>query len=149
MSTEHEKIVDQLEEILEKNRDAEKGYSKAAENAESPDLKSYFQRKSSERKDFNALLKSKMLTAYDEIDDGGSFTGTIHRTWMDVKALFSGDDDEAMLEEAIKGDKAAVDEYEEILEEGNLPVDIAECIQNQKVKIQKDLADANKLENLA
>ncbi|MGB3150584.1 MAG: PA2169 family four-helix-bundle protein [Maribacter sp.] len=149
MSTVHENIVDQLEEILEKNRDAEKGYAKAAENAKSSGLKSYFQRKSSERKDFNASLKSKMVTAYDEIDDGGSFTGTIHRTWMDVKALFSADNDEAMLEEAIKGDKAAVEEYGEILEEGNLPVDIAECLVEQKVKIQKDLVEINKLENLS
>lgn len=149
MSIVNDEMIDRLEEILEKNRDAAKGYAKAAENASSPDLKSYFQRKSSERKDFNATLKSKMVSAYDEVDDGSSFSGAIHRTWMDVKALFSGDNDEAMLEEAIKGDKAAVEEYEEILEDGNLPIDIAECIAEQKNKIQDDLKEVRKMETLA
>lgn len=149
MSTVKEEIVDQLEEILEKNRDAEKGYAKAAENAKSRSLKSYFEKKSSERKKFNQELKSKMIASYDEIDDEGSFTGTIHRAWMDVKALFSGDNDEAMLEEAIKGDKAAVEEYDDILEEGNLPVDISQCISKQKMQIRNDLNKIRTLEDLA
>jgi len=137
-----------LEEILEKNRDAEKGYAKAAENADSVSLKSYFEKKSTERNKFNQELKSRMVASYDEIEDGGSFTGTIHRAWMDVKSLFSGDNDEAMLEEAIKGDKAAVEEYDEILEEGNLPVDIAQCISQQKMQIRNDLNKIRTLEDL-
>lgn len=137
-----------MEEILEKNRDAEKGYAKAAENADSVSLKSYFEKKSTERNKFNQELKSRMVASYDEIEDGGSFTGTIHRAWMDVKSLFSGDNDEAMLEEAIKGDKAAVEEYDEILEEGNLPVDIAQCISQQKMQIRNDLNKIRTLEDL-
>jgi len=149
MSTVHEEIVDRLEEILEKNIDAEKGYTKAAENAKNPGLISYFERKSSDRRHFNTELKSKLVAAYDEIEDEGSFTGTIHRTWMDVKAFFSGDNDEAMLEEAIKGDKAAVEEYDEILEDGHLPMDIADCIKEQKMKIRNDLNKIKTLEDLA
>ena len=58
MDTRSKELVDQLEEILEKNRDAEKGYAKAAENAKSHGLQSYFRRKSDERKDFNNKLRS-------------------------------------------------------------------------------------------
>lgn len=54
---------------------------------------------------FNAQLKREMVVNYKEIDDEGSFTGTMHRVWMDVKALFSADNDESMLEEAIRGEK--------------------------------------------
>ncbi len=145
---EHTDIVDQLEEILEKNRDAEKGYKKAAENADSNSLKGYFERKSAERRSFNEKLKTRMVTAYDEIDDDGSFTGTVHRAWMDLKALLSGDNDEAMLEEAIRGDKAAIEEYDEILEDRNLPADIEQLFREQRTKINTDLNKIKSLEDL-
>lgn len=149
MSTTHKELVSQLEEILEKNRDAEKGYKKAAENADSNSLKSYFQKKSSDRRSFNDALKSELVASYDEIDDDGTFSGTVHRAWMDVKALFSGDNDKSMLEEAIRGDKAAVEEYEEVLEDTTLPTSIATLIREQKMKIRTDLNKIKTLEDLA
>ncbi|MUH38070.1 PA2169 family four-helix-bundle protein [Zobellia amurskyensis] len=148
METKYEKLVDQLEEILAKNRDAEKGYKKAAENADSPSLKSYFQNKSRERAQFNNALKREMIASYDSIDDNSSFTGSIHRVWMDVKALFSADNDESMLEEAIRGDKAAVEEYDEVLEDSTLPVSIGTLIREQKTKIRTDLNRIKSLEDL-
>ena len=148
MDTRSKELVDQLEEILEKNRDAEKGYAKAAENAKSNGLQSYFRRKSDERKDFNNQLRKMLVASYDEIDENGSFTGSIHRAWMDVKSFFSGNEDEAMLEEAIRGDKAAVKEYEEVLEDNVLPVAIDTLIRDQKAKIQSDLNTIKSLEDL-
>lgn len=144
----NDKLVDVLEEILEKNRDAEKGYKKAAENAGSVSLTDYFERKASERAAFCTELKRELVTAYDDFDDEGSFTGTIHRSWMDIKSFFSGDQDEAMLEEAIKGDKAAVAEYEDVLNDNSLPMGIATVIGDQKMKIQADLNKIKFLEDL-
>lgn len=149
METKYEKRVDQLQEILEKNRDAEKGYRKAAENADSLSLKSYFENKAREREQFNTSLKREMIANYDTIDDEGSFTGSIHRAWMDVKAFFSGDNDESMLEEAIRGDKAAIEEYEEVLEDTSLPNPIANLIREQKTKIRTDLNKIKSMEDLA
>ncbi len=148
MSTRHEKLSDQLEEILEKNRDAEKGYTKAAENADSSNLKSYFKKKASERNTFNTELKKVMMTSYNDIDDDGTFAGTIHRTWMDVKAFFSADDDESMLEEAIRGEKASVEEYDDVLEDTNLPTEIASLVRKQKMQIESDLSKVKTLEDL-
>ncbi|MBC8769776.1 PA2169 family four-helix-bundle protein [Arenibacter sp. BSSL-BM3] len=148
METKNRKLVDQLEEILEKNRDAEKGYRKAAENAESHGLKAFFDRKSNQRKQFNESLKRELVANYDEIDDDGSFTGTMHRAWMDVKAFFSGDNDESMLEEAIRGDKAAVEEYEEVLKEELLPMSVGTIIREQLMKIKADLNQIKSLEDL-
>ncbi len=148
MSTKHEEMVDQLEEILEKNRDAEKGYMKAAENADSANLKNYFEKKARDRKIFNESLKRELVTNYDEIDDDGTFGGTVHRAWMDVKAFFSGDNDESMLEEAIRGDKSAVEEYEEVLEDTTLPNSIAMLVRDQQMKIRTDLNKIKSLEDL-
>ena len=147
METKNRKLVDRLEEILEKNRDGQKGYVKAAENADSPQLQSYFRRKSTDRMQFNEALKRELVATYDEIDDDGSFTGTIHRAWMDIKSLF-GSSDKSMLEEAIRGDKAAVKEYEEVLKEEALPMRVATIIREQQMKIRTDLNNIKSLEDL-
>ena len=148
METKNRTLVNQLEEILEKNRDAQKGYAKAAENAKDQNLKAYFQNKSGERGTFNQILNKELVASYDEIDNDGSFTGSLHRAWMDVKSFFTGDNDESMLEEAIRGDKAAVEEYEEVLNDKLLPSNVALVIREQLVKIRTDLNKVKSIEDL-
>lgn len=148
MSTVTEKIYEELQEILEKNIDAVKGYEKAAENTDHAGLKSYFQRKAKERKEFNTELRSKIKANYSDFDEDGSFTGTMHRAWMDIKSLFSADDAESMLEESIKGDKAAIDEYNDVIEEQSLPADLRDLLLQQKNKIEADINKNDSLENL-
>lgn len=148
METKYKKVVDHLNEILEKNTDAEKGYTKAAENATNIALKSFFNRKANHRMEFNENLIREMRSLYPDFKEKGSFTGDLHRTWMDIKAFFTGDNDEAMLEEAIRGDKAAVAEYEDILQHENLPVNISYVIKDQLVKIKADLSEVKTLEDL-
>lgn len=96
---------------------------------------------------FNESLKRELVASYDEIDDDGSFTGTIHRAWMDVKSLF-GNNDKSMLQEAVRGDKAAVEEYEEVLEDPALPMQVATIIREQQMKIRTDLNNIKTLEDL-
>lgn len=72
----------------------------------------------------------------------------MHRTWMDIKAFFSGNSDEAMLEEAIRGDEAALEEYNEVLENELLPVSVGSIIREQRIKIQLDLSQVKSLEDL-
>lgn len=96
---------------------------------------------------FNESLKKELIASYDEIDDDGSFTGTIHRAWMDVKSPF-GNNDKSMLQEAIRGDKPAVKEYEEVLEDEALPMQVATIIREQQMKIRTDLNNIKTLEDL-
>ena len=121
MSTYTEEVGKKLNGLLEKTYDAEKGFKKAAENTKHSALKSYFESKSKQRYDFGHALKPEIKAFGQKVDKGDSVTGQIHRAWMDVKALFSMDDDEAMLEEAIRGEKAAIEEYDEVLKETSLP----------------------------
>jgi len=134
---------------LEKNEDAVKGYNKAAENAKEIGLQSYFQNKAKERVNFIASLRATLPNIdLGDAEIDGSATGAMHRAWMDVKAFFSGDNDEAMLEEAIKGDKAAVSEYEELLEDIDLPPSAAEIIRQQMNWIKKDLTEIETMEDV-
>lgn len=150
MSTTYtEKIGNKLNTLLEKSYDAEKGYHKAAENAKNPALKSYFERKSKERNQFGFALKSEIRSYGEDVDKGGSTAGTMHRAWMDVKSFFAADNDESMLEAAITGEKAAVEDYEDVLKETSLPPTTLTLLTNQVNKIKNDLSTIKKLEDLA
>ncbi len=148
MSTYTEEVGEKLNELLEKTYDAEKGFKKAAENTENAPLKNYFQRKAQERYDFGHELKTEIKTFGQDVEKGGSLTGTAHRAWMDVKAFFSADDAESMLEEAIRGEKAAVEEYEDVLKETSLPSSTSSLLTKQKLKIADGLATIKHLEDL-
>lgn len=149
MRTINENLEKRLHGIFEKNVDAWKGYENAAKNAKSHNLKLFFERKARERHTFNQELRREIMANYGEIETDGSATGAVHRAWMDIKSFFTGNNDEAMLEECIRGDRAAQDEYEDILEDQDLPISIATIIRDQKMKIGADLFKIKTLEDLS
>lgn len=148
MSTYTETVGNKLNNILEKTYDAEKGYAKAADNTDNANLKNFFQRKKQQRYDFGHELKTEIKQFGEEVDKGGSVTGAVHRAWMDTKAFFSADDEEAMLEESIRGEKAAVEEYQEVLKDTALPASTATLLSQQMNKINTDLNQIKRLEDL-
>ncbi|WP_027067626.1 ferritin-like domain-containing protein [Maribacter sp. Hel_I_7] len=148
MNTDIAKIEDSLKDLISKNEDAIKGFEKASENSKQVGIKSYFEKKVVERMQFLRELRA----AAPELDLGsveieGSGAGTLHRTWMDVKAFFSEDNDEAMLEEAVRGDKAAILDYDKALAETMMPHRLKEIIRAQKELLQNDLETTEILEN--
>lgn len=149
MSTYTEEVGEKLNDLLEKTYDAEKGFKKAAKNVENAGLKSYFQGKAQERYDFGHALKAEIKEFGQMVDKGDSFASKAHRSWMDLKSLFSSDDEEAMLEEAITGEKKAVEEYEDILKDTNLPASTLTLLRQQKTAIESGLNKIKGMEDLA
>lgn len=131
-----EEISNKLNELLIKNYDAEKGYMNAAENVDSPTLKIFFKRRATERSEFAKELRIEILQ-YGEIPEKtGSFEGTMHRNWMTLKSLFSTNDEEAILEEAIRGEESSLEEYDDIMKDRNLPPTIDSMLLKQRNAIQ-------------
>lgn len=148
MNTYTKEVGTKLNELLERTYDAEKGFKNAAENVDHAALKSYFDQKAQERYNFGHELKSEIKSFGQEVDKGGSVTGSAHRTWMNVKALFSGDNEESMLEEAIRGEKAAIEDYQEVLNETSLPSSTHKILSSQKNTIESGLSNIKSLEDL-
>ncbi|WP_373517269.1 PA2169 family four-helix-bundle protein [Pricia sp.] len=149
MSTYTEQVGEKLNDLLEKTYDAERGFKKAADNVEEGHLKRYFAQKAQERYDFGHALKSEIKQFGQEVEKGDSVAGKAHRSWMDIKSLFSSDDEEAMLEEAIKGEKKAIEAYDEVLSESNLPGSTENLLQQQRNKIHTGLINIKSLEDIA
>lgn len=116
-----EEISNKLNELLTKNYDAEKGYLNAIDNVNSDRLKIFFKRRASERSGFAKELRTEILQYGQIPEDSGSFKGTMHRNWMSLKSTFSSNNEESILTEAIMGEEASLEVYNELITEPNLP----------------------------
>jgi uncharacterized protein (TIGR02284 family) len=141
-----EKVAKKLNELLEKNYDAEKGFKFAAENVNNRELKSFFKDKAQQRYDFGHELKSEIANFGESPDKGSSLAGDAHRSWMNLKTSLSSDKEEAVLEEAVRGEKAAVEDYEEILKDASIPASTGNILLKQKNAIMATLNEVKSLE---
>ena len=138
-----------LNGLLEKSYDAEQGFKKAAENVESNSLQNFFMSKAEERLKFRNELRREILANGCEIKEhNGSIAGSLHRTWMDAKSLFSSDNEESMLEEVRNGEKAALNDYDDVLEDKLLPPTTTSILRRQRKVIQSSYDKADYLEEV-
>lgn len=144
-----EKVGDRLNNLLTKSYDAEAGYKKAAEKVNNAGLKNFFKNRAQDRYNFGHEIKEEVRSFGQEVDKGTSFTADAHRAWMDIKTAFTTDTDEAVLEEAIRGEKASVEEYNEILAETSLPNSTRAILEKQRNNIQNALNEVKALEEWA
>lgn len=147
----NKEISKKVNGLIEKNNDAYKGFKQASENAESTSLRDFLMSQASQRKEFANNLSSELKTYNPEFeaDEDGSATGSLHRTWMNVKAALSVDDDESILEECIRGDKASVDEYKDFLKDHNaVHSGISNSVNQQLHAIEETLSRVKRLEDL-
>ncbi|MCZ4317514.1 PA2169 family four-helix-bundle protein [Aequorivita viscosa] len=143
-----EKMSNKLNQLLEKNYDAEKGYKKAAENVDNTKLKQFFNEQAQKRYDFGHEIKSEIKN-YGEIPEkGGSATGTMHRTWMDIETAFSSNNEETILNEVQKGEKAAVEEYNEVINDTTLPPTTQQILTKQRDTIENSWQSAKNFETV-
>ncbi|MBG43990.1 MAG: hypothetical protein CL530_08475 [Aequorivita sp.] len=145
----HEEIVNNLQDLLEKNYDAEKGFTKAMKDAKNNNLKKFLQQQALQRNRFATELDQQIRNLNETPKESGSFTGDLHRTWIDIKSAVAGNTDEAVLEECIRGEKASWNEYEEKLKENNFPPTISNVLQKQASEIHTTLNSVKTLEDLA
>jgi uncharacterized protein (TIGR02284 family) len=140
-----EKISNKLNALLEKNYDAEKAYNYAAENAQEPQLKAFFIERARERYDFGHALETEIRNFGQNPEKNSSLAGDAHRTWMNLKTSLSANKNDAALEEAVRGEKVAKQEYELVLKDSEIPASIANILLKQKNQI---VAALNKLKGL-
>lgn len=144
----HDTTVNQLNQLLEKSYDAEKGYKKAIEDTDSVRLKTFFQERAAMRSQFATELHNELHKLNAEPKTTGSTAGAVHRTWMDIKSAFTSENEEAILEECIRGEKASVEDYQNALQEQTLLTEVTPVIKRQLDMIQETLNTVEKLEDI-
>ena len=131
MNTKAQNVVDSLHKLIELNRDSDRGYKEASENIDDPELKTILYRLSQQRAEFRGDIEEILRKDYgDDASPSDSFLSKLHRGWMDFKSKLTSNDNEAVLDECIRGEKHAIETYSEELG-NNLPEYIEEKLRNQ------------------
>lgn len=139
-------VTSKLNELLEKNYDTEKVYKTAADNVKNIRLKSYFKEKAMQRYDFGHELKAEIGSFGETPDKGSSIEGDAYRAWMNLKAAFSSDNEESVLEETIRAEKAAVEDYNKVIKADGFPPTTANLLIKQRNAIERSLNEVKELE---
>lgn len=144
----HDNRADSLQDILERNYDAEAGYKKALELAESDYLKRFLKRRAAQRSQFATEIDLELRRLNETPAESGSNKAAMHRTWMDVKNFLSSTTDEALLKECIRGEKASVKTYEETLENQNFTPETTQLLNEQLMRVKNSLSEVKRLEDI-
>ncbi|MCM5664258.1 ferritin-like domain-containing protein [Galbibacter mesophilus] len=143
-----EEVSKKINELLEKNYDAQKGFMNAADNVDSTNLKTYFKSKAAERENFSDELKREIVSFGEKPVDSGSLTGDAHRTWMNIKSALSSNDEESILEEVQRGEKASLEDYNEVLSKTSLPQTTEAMLTRHRNAIQNSVNNAKRYESI-
>jgi uncharacterized protein (TIGR02284 family) len=123
-------VISTLNGLIETCKDGQQGFKQAAEGIQNSQLKSVFYELDQQRSQFAGELQGLVRELGGDPENSGSFTGALHRGWINIKAAVTGKDEGAILNECERGEDVAKNTYKEALEQ-HLPTNIASIVQNQ------------------
>ena len=125
-----------LNELLTKAVDAEQSYEQAANSlGDSPALTAFFARQRNLRTGFGRELESAIRRLGGQPDRGASAAARTHGIWITLRNFGTGVDEQVVLDECARGEKAALKEYDEILDSKAPPPEVAALIEKQQERI--------------
>ena len=133
--TDHTQLLETLNTLLSFCKDGQQGFADAAENSSTSRVKSFMHKQEQNRSKLSLEL-IKLIEDYGgQADDSGSLIGSLHRVWLATKDIMTSRDDDALIQECIRGEEAALEAYENALE-STLPFDVHEKIKHQKEQLE-------------
>ena len=129
-AVDNDKVISTLNGLIETCKDGQLGFQEASEGVERSDLKSYFSECSIQRSQFAGELQSLVRTLGGDPEDSGSIAGSLHRGWINIKAVVTGKDEGSILNECERGEDSAKNTYKSALD-GFLPDYVREVVKRQ------------------
>ena len=133
MSHRSERAV--LNHLIETCKDAERGFRHLAQHAADPALKSLFLDLASQRARFSADLLPHAQRLGGAREGDGTAAGALHRTWIDLRAALSRNDQIAVVREAERGEEFSRGVFKDALD-GMLPPTARDIITSQYTELQ-------------
>jgi uncharacterized protein (TIGR02284 family) len=124
------KAISTLNDLIQICRDGENGFRTAAEGMKDAHVKALFERYGRQRAEMARELQQEVRKLGGSAEESGSTSGALHRGWMNIKSLVTGNDDNAIIAEAERGEDAAKAAYAQALKE-DLPAGVRTLIQSQ------------------
>lgn len=135
-----EKAIDMINDLIKINNDRVAGFEKAGTDLENDDngLTVVFNKLAGESRQYVAELTDIARQHGDDVAEGTSTSGDLHRAWIDIKATFTGHDLLAVLNECERGEDAAKTAYNDALDPDNgLDFELTQTLQRQQQGINE------------
>jgi uncharacterized protein (TIGR02284 family) len=139
MESTNEKLIAQINSLVEINNDRIQGYGRAIDETKDEELKALFNSMVGHSKTFREELAVEVSRLGGAPTDGTRNSGKLFRAWMDIKAAMTGKDRKEILGSCEFGEDAACEAYDEVLNgEVALTDALRQLIIKQKEAIRKD-----------
>tara|TARA_R110001592_G_scaffold25765_4_gene97492 strand:+ start:182 stop:664 length:483 start_codon:yes stop_codon:yes gene_type:complete len=145
-----EKLIDKLNDVLRRSYDAMEGYENAIDDMSEEQLKNFFKNQVMERRVFAQELTTEVAALGGDPVTQSSFKASLHRAWMDLKSSIASSNTEEVLQECIRGEETARDDYQDILESDlSLPPRVTNMLKNHKFRIEETIVKLKMMEKVA
>ena len=128
-------VVATLNGLIQTCKDGEEGFRQAAEGVNVPNLKTLFLDLSHQRLRFSVDLQNLVRSFGGDPEFTGTFSGALHRGWMDIKTAVTGNDQKAILSECERGEDMAKKNYEAAFETA-MPPAVIEVLRTQFASVR-------------
>lgn len=126
-----------LNSLIVACRDADRGFTFAAEHVLDSTLRTFFEELAKERRQYAEALLPHAQRLGGAADADGSSLATLHRAWMALKDRVTHQD-QAMVIEAERGERTALAAYADALG-GMLPPEARGVVESQQAGIEAGL----------
>ena len=135
----NDEVISTLNDLIETSKDGEEGFRTCAADVSDPQLKTFFSNRA-QACAAAAIELQELVRAYGgDPEKSGGLGGALHRRWVDIKAMVTGKDDKAVLNECERGEDVAVESYRDALKQ-DLPAPVRNLIEQQYEGVKRNHA---------
>ncbi len=130
----NKEVIEVLNDLVQINNDRITGYERAIKETKEADsdIKPLFAAMIAESHKIRIALATEVQVLGGNVEQGTTSSGKIYRAWMDIKAMFTGHDRHAVLENCEAGEDAAQRAYETALSHDGLPAYLRDMLSEQQ-----------------
>ncbi len=115
MNHDHSAEITTLNTLTATLIDSVKGYENSAKDVEGEQFREIFRKRADERQQYVEQLRGEIRRLGGDPDDNGSFLGSMHQRFEDLKAAITGKDDKAIINEVERGEDYLKEKFETAL----------------------------------
>ena len=120
-----------LNHLLARAFDAKEGYAVAAGHSENKALSDWFSANSDQRETFCVMLQKYLADLDAGPTEHASALGQLHQAFMKLRAAVSSENDTTLIEECLRGENQALEDYREDIKNTTLRRDAAKAVGDQ------------------
>jgi uncharacterized protein (TIGR02284 family) len=144
----NDEVIDELNSLIETCKDGEEGFRTAGDAIQDPDTRTLFHLFGQQRARFASELNNEVLHRGGEPAESGHVAASLHRGWLHLKTAIGSKHEAAIIDEAERGEDAALAAYESALKK-QLPSDLLSIVEDQYAEVRKAHATVRALKREA